>query len=117
MLIKPRNILSSFNSRAREGRDAFDLPYPPFDYVSIHAPARGATLAKKVARLAFPFQFTRPRGARLVPLCCCLFLRLVSIHAPARGATKVILFLPLKSKFQFTRPRGARQRFEVFQNA
>ena len=57
------------------------------DKVSIHAPARGATLRDYAAEVQAWFQFTRPRGARLI------FKRRghaqsgVSIHAPARGAT------------------------------
>ncbi len=78
---KPR-----FNPRAREGRDRCK-PATVYDYlVSIHAPARGATLV--TAGLAW----WRP----------------VSIHAPARGATcRRCSPRPCK-KFQSTRPRGAR---------
>jgi len=117
-----------FNPRARGGRDRFimrKLSTGSFqstrprgarlkkftcrvlDYVSIHAPAGGATsrLGKRVSRLSFNprarggrdlsigihadtllFQSTRPRGARprlphkgIIPQ--------VSIHAPAGGAT------------------------------
>ena len=99
--------------------------------VSIHAPARGATLAAfQVARtlgfnsraregrdmasrskslIADMFQFTRPRGARRDKDGTSMSGKRVSIHAPARGAT-VALCLPLRPvrKFQFTRPRGAR---------
>jgi len=56
--------------------------------VSIHAPARGATLSVQVA-LSVPvkFQSTRPRGARPVPIQHKHNGKHVSIHAPARGAT------------------------------
>ena len=84
---------TSFNSRAREGRDP-----PPTVLacrrrgVSIHAPARGATHA-------------RPRrGSRSS----------VSIHAPARGATLIPQRPLFFSRFQFTRPQGARR--EVIYN-
>ena len=55
-------------------------------FVSIHAPTRGATAGFMFPNTARPFQFTRPRGARLARRC---FLRsmTVSIHAPTRGAT------------------------------
>jgi len=73
-------------------------------YVSIHAPARGAT---HVARLniKYPlFQSTPPHGGRqhLPPLrlCSCH----VSIHAPARGATPSIACCPLPARFN-PRPR------------
>jgi len=75
--------------------------------VSIHAPARGATIVHlrntrcesfnpraragrdftgKNGDIVEGFQSTRPRGARRF-LSCFLILKLVSIHAPARGAT------------------------------
>ena len=119
----------SFNPRARAGRDEIDqstsatLTFQStrprgarladffdglFTVVSIHAPARGATIAQlsgrarrsfnpraragrdrlyRATRSWMTFQSTRPRGARLN------FLQKisgssVSIHAPARGATR-----------------------------
>ena len=58
-------------------------------FVSIHAPARGATEYQKQA-VAF---------------------RTVSIHAPARGATFSAFFVAqIVSRFQFTHPRGVRPR-------
>ena len=99
----------SFNSRTREGCDprvlssevsnaefqfthpggvrltAEDLRVHP--RVSIHAPGRGATVA---------------RPTKLV-------ISMVSIHAPGRGATTPTLDIDLISKFQFTHPGGVRQ--------
>ena len=104
-----------FNSRAREGRD-FRLVHRRrrIAAVSIHAPARGATLPpERHQSLSRGFQFTRPRGARhgeknsLFPFRGFQFTRPrgarpislmysretfgVSIHAPARGATQELL--------------------------
>ena len=99
----------SFNSRAREGRDAFNMLLEDLEWVSIHEPARGATKDARIlfrpkagfnsrareGRDAIPapdlspyatFQFTRPRGARPY----------------GHGGP------PLFLAFQFTRPRGAR---------
>ena len=53
------------------------------------------------------FQFTRPRGARLIVASFKCDMR-VSIHAPARGATKKMKINCEICLFQFTRPRGAR---------
>ena len=96
----------SFNSRTREGCDAY------FDTF-------GLTLW---------FQFTHPRGVRLSLVVLVLTL-IVSIHAPARGAMPVVTVSMLMSsfnsrtregcdadaslkeqevKFQFTHPRGVR---------
>ncbi len=61
-----RRAVDSFNPRAREGRDAGERDEPGAGEVSIHAPARGATLFGDGGGLA----------------------ELVSIHAPARGATR-----------------------------
>ena len=99
----------SFNPRAREGRDGAWLAGIAYHVVSIHAPARGATLWQG---------FVESTPAE------------VSIHAPARGATVVSRndghpihrFNPRARegrdradairrrfrRFQSTRPRGAR---------
>ena len=145
---------SSFNPRAREGRDpALTAAAWACSWVSIHAPARGATRrvlvnlgyvavsihapARGATRLdpvrgrGMKFQSTRPRGARRQdslyaqassafqstrPRGARLGLALglgrdlgVSIHAPARGATMLRGILRLCVLFQSTRPRGARQ--------
>ncbi len=84
---------SGFNSRAREGRDARPAWSSRPGSVSIHAPARGATVRANRCTSACPFQFTRPRGAR--PLRASLRrARIVSIHAPARGATRIVCDYP-----------------------
>ena len=62
-------LLFYFNPRTREGCDVdYGLAYFGETHISIHAPARGATIGRDVQ----------------------LVLRvLISIHAPARGATEV----------------------------
>ena len=76
-----------FNPRARGGRDPKDNNVAPASYVSIHAPAGGATSTFKSKTLKKMFQSTRPRGARRVPRVICHAHDIVSIHAPAGGAT------------------------------
>ena len=81
------DLRSSFNPRAREGRDLHCLIRHNNTRVSIHAPARGATKSSWDGSVSMGFQSTRPRGARqLTGLLCGGRIR-VSIHAPARGAT------------------------------
>ena len=64
-----------FNPRSREGSDAILSRDPRNAEISIHAPARGATMqAQKRA-----------------------ILQRISIHAPARGATRLRLFWSLLS--------------------
>ena len=64
----PKVNVLRFNPRAREGRDNGGFDMAKASYVSIHAPARGATGEGECAK-------------------GCLA---VSIHAPARGATVFI---------------------------
>ena len=81
-------IATSFNSRAREGRDLRRLRSP------------GAPHS---------FQLTRPRGARHRSLRHDGGRDVVSTHAPARGATATCRFAKRVCMFQLTRPRGARR--------
>ncbi len=88
-LLTRRNLLTRFNPRARAGRDIPDTNKSVFDAfqstrprgarpgktrstqrqkVSIHAPARGATITVEDIHQMHLFQSTRPRGARL-PVC------------------------------------------------
>ena len=53
-----------FNPRARVGRDACGGLYESLLYISIHAPAWGATSRTMRFSSRAPFQSTRPRGAR-----------------------------------------------------
>ena len=78
-------------------------------YISIHAPARGATAARSCPAAVVLFQSTPPRGGRQNHCKGRRAPRHISIHAPARGATIVAKpeFSPFK--FQSTPPRGGRQ--------
>ena len=61
-----RQAMGSFNPRARTGRDFPARCLVVIDLiVSIHAPARGATLILITLGLVAWFQSTRPHGARL----------------------------------------------------
>ena len=57
-------------------------------FVSIHAPARGATSRSFLMCDPISFQSTRPRGARPAATATTIITPAVSIHAPARGATR-----------------------------
>jgi len=77
--------------------------------VSIHAPARGATVqgAKTYEHQAVSIH-APARGA--TPLRAVRWLmHVVSIHAPARGATEPFNINWYQALFQSTRPRGARR--------
>ena len=59
-------IANYFNPRSREGSDAIDILADPGTLISIHAPAKGATLTAQ--------EFDSVMA--------------ISIHAPAKGATQ-----------------------------
>ena len=98
--------------------------------VSIHAPARGATVSAGAINLSGLFQSTLPRGERQAweengERMICFnprsragsdanaklkeLIENVSIHAPARGATKKTPPDPIDYEFQSTLPRGERR--------
>ncbi len=122
-----------FNPRSRKGSDERrrnkDLVQM---YISIHAPARGATLSPVLVRAKDIFQSTLPQGERRefleVPEGGELFqstlpqgerprinhsnlcYMIISIHAPARGATRILhLRYLLFYLFQSTLPQGERR--------
>ena len=77
-----------FNPRSREGSDWVVLAGPAIIYISIHAPARGATLSVFAISVdGDRFQSTLPRGERRLLLPRLNGEDIISIHAPARGAT------------------------------
>ena len=104
-------LYSYFNPRSREGSDLqafrprgagclFQSTLPRGERlsaawiqirtrrISIHAPARGATLFwRAFSRRQDQFQSTLPRGERLNRIITYVVNIRISIHAPARGAT------------------------------
>ena len=78
--------LRGFNPRTREGCDNSQSFLRFRVIVSIHAPARGATVLFQSLTITF----------------------LVSIHAPARGATCTVMEEIRQWMFQSTHPRGVR---------
>ena len=55
--------------------------------ISIHAPAKGATLTEVLTVIVDKFQSTLPRRERRFASRVPLVQHLISIHAPAKGAT------------------------------
>ena len=80
-------------------------------YVSIHAPARGATYpaAGSVCRFA-SFNPRAREGRDLKEYEASTVPKLVSIHAPARGATSFALHERIKQKSFNPRAREGRDR-------
>ena len=110
-----RRHLRNFNPRTREGCDFHRLKgIIRVKAISIHAPARGATMVAPVAGFFHfhfnprtregcdyrcrhlghsfhRFQSTHPRGVRLAAIDDLKAIVGISIHAPARGATSVLV--------------------------
>ena len=62
--------LKDFNPRSREGSDRdFPAPGVPLYKISIHAPAKGATLISSIMSHGMQFQSTLPRRERLSAPC------------------------------------------------
>ena len=77
-----------FNPRSREGSD--DVPdewriVKPD--ISIHAPAKGATIDPNTGKKVDKFQSTLPRRERQPITIKYTGVTYISIHAPAKGAT------------------------------
>ena len=78
-------------------------------FVSIHAPAWGATSFANINPFTIRFQSTPPHGGRQLCGLKRLYKSLVSIHAPAWGATAFKPTVPWGLRlFQSTPPHGGR---------
>ncbi len=86
-LTRLRQTRSRFNPRPRAGGDWAAFKPSCGQSVSIHAPARGATGARRASARLEMFQSTPPRGGRQHRQISNRYVGDVSIHAPARGAT------------------------------
>jgi len=78
-------------------------------FVSIHAPAWGATACIIVNMVYTIVSIHAPAWGATGCRANRVWRNSVSIHAPAWGATQRRLFLISITQFQSTRPRGARQ--------
>ncbi len=101
----------SFNSRTREGCDDRRRLLPTDNFVSIHAPARGATRRFALFVRARAVSIHAPARGATPTITEDGAVPSVSIHAPARGATGFSTqLISRKALFQFTHPRGVRRR-------
>ncbi len=97
-----------FNPRPCARGDEGHLKSRDADWVSIHAPARGATPAADASNAAYAFQSTPLREGRLGCKFRLYSLPIVSIHAPARGATVLAKNCVIQFMFQSTPLREGR---------
>ena len=78
----------NFNPRSREGSDAEEAPQYPVAEISIHAPAKGATLSTQGIENGIQNHFNpRSREGSDEKLRLEIDEVNISIHAPAKGAT------------------------------
>ena len=77
----------NFNPRSREGSDCDMLVLMVAVYISIHAPARGATNHFQTCRRQISISIHAPARGATQTLSLFTHLLHISIHAPARGAT------------------------------
>ena len=114
MLTKSFRLIN-FNPRSREGSDDIGLRMDVAIMISIHAPARGATMVLILVIHPPIFQSTLPRGERRD--CGVLFLLQSDFNPRSREGSDVLCLYMLRYffKFQSTLPRGERQRVIFYQ--
>ena len=125
-------LCKNFNPRPREGGDVAVFCYayckkrfqstPPrggrryqtdcvktTSGISIHAPARGATLHRTTGTASTIISIHAPARGATGTEGGVVMKNIISIHAPARGATlKASTTTPCRTVFQSTPPRGGR---------
>ena len=92
-----------------KGATVFTRFFNSFKAISIHAPAKGATV-KKIIKILLKRNFN-PRsreGSDSIFHCVRQFIRIISIHAPAKGATFNVYKGTAAKEFQSTLPRRER---------
>ena len=99
---------TNFNPRSREGSDSAIRETCGSYNISIHAPAKGATLSTADVAYFAPISIHAPAKGATMGKLKNQSRKLISIHAPAKGATVLSsLFFNIK-RFQSTLPRRER---------
>ena len=76
--------------------------------ISIHVPARGTTVLRKMERDGMSISIHVPARGTTTPQRVVRILHNISIHVPARGTTLNTNKLAGDTLFQSTSPRGGR---------
>ena len=99
-----------FNPRSREGSDILCRRHPAAgDSISIHAPAKGATIQPRKVLMMHKISIHAPAKGATVLDGDMDMDTVISIHAPAKGATRIAACLSVFIKFQSTLPRRERR--------
>ena len=94
-----------FNSRSRTGSDGQPIELRSGTWISIHAPAQGATQGITLAGVLLDISIHAPaQGATKSIRPSCVRCK-ISIHAPAQGATKVAILTLLIGTYFNSRSR------------
>ena len=101
-------LTKNFNPRSREGSDAQCLQNILVRYISIHAPAKGATFSRSRHTACRCYFNPRSREGSDTVQAGNAAAQHISIHAPAKGATCAGRPPELSVKFQSTLPRRER---------
>ena len=100
-----------FYSRPREGGDVVAMLWKYWYWISIHAPAKGATM--NLFNLMFHFRISihaPAKGATRKVIGCTVIFG-ISIHAPAKGATKGLFISSLNIGISIHAPAKGATRF------
>ena len=108
ILSAPIAFMADFNPRARDGRDTFPDTTSEYARISIHAPAMGATNARRIFWGGAVISIHAPAMGATCSMTGSYTSVSISIHAPAMGATASRLMFWPSCPFQSTRPRWAR---------
>ena len=76
-----------FNPRSREGSDLRKSSVYADSEISIHAPAKGATVKAELLQQYHPISIHAPAKGATLHIGLSAIPTLISIHAPAKGAT------------------------------
>ena len=107
-MIEQNTIVTGFNPRSREGSDSTSERCICLGSVSIHAPAKGATMFSCQCVLFNFVSIHAPAKGATVSVEYLINGKEVSIHAPAKGATKMGNGSMYHVEFQSTLPRRER---------
>jgi len=100
---------SSFNSRARMGRDNAGITRCVATSCFNSRARMGRDAIKGMKEAGDPFQFTRPHGARHWVALSGSFSACFNSRARMGRDVTLVVVVVVTNKFQFTRPHGARQ--------
>jgi len=114
--VAPLSVDLCFNPRARGGRDTMRSCAPRCRYVSIHAPAGGATRVFAGLFYRVSVSIHAPAGGATLMRCKQSLTNYVSIHAPAGGATYILYSISSEFCCFNPRARGGRDKRKAAEN-